>query len=162
MSSFDVLAYVLRDATFAASNMTALPLVDRFAFLCDFLLIVLHLGLNDDVPKNTDPLNRISHFEVPFNEISNKFRRLLITHYSVLRGRMLVLAGIINCDIGVWESDLSTYLRDKYSGIMPPGTGNVVEMFPLLIWKGTTDVVNGWGVLLTTQPSSPAATPVLS
>ena len=56
----------------------------------------------------------ISHLEPLFNEISNKFRRFFITHYSVVRARMLVLASVINRDIGVRESDLSTFVRDKY------------------------------------------------
>ena len=94
--------------------------MDRFALLRDSLLAVLRLGLNDEVPGNAEPLNRISHLEASFNEISNKFRRFLISHYSVVRGRMLVLAGVINRDIGVWESGLSTFVRDKYSGTMSP------------------------------------------
>ena len=100
-SSFYVLVYVPRDATFAASDMTALPIMDRFAFLRDSLLTMLRLGLNDEVLGNTEPLNRISHLVASFNEISNKFRRFVITHYSAVRGRMLVLAGVINRDIGV-------------------------------------------------------------
>ena len=99
MSSFDVLAYMPRDATFAASDMTVLPVMDRFALLRDSLLTVLRLGLNDDASENAEPLNRISHLEASFNEISNKFRRLLITHHSAVQGSMLVLAGVINRDI---------------------------------------------------------------
>ena len=71
MSSFYVLVNVPRDATFAASDMTALPIMDRLAFLRDSLLTMLHLGLNDEVLENTEPLNRISHLEASFNEISN-------------------------------------------------------------------------------------------
>ena len=103
--------------------------MDRFVLLCDSLLAVLRLGLNDDVPEDAEPLNRISHLEASFNEISNKFHRFFITHYSVVRGRMLVLGGIINHGIGVWESDLSTLVRDKYSGTMPPGSGTSSRCF---------------------------------
>ena len=96
------------------SNMTVLPLMNRFALLRDSTLTVLCLGLNDGVPKDAEPLNRISPLlEASFNEISNTFHRFRITYYSVVRGRML-LAGVINRDIGVWESDLSTFVRDKY------------------------------------------------
>ena len=66
-SSFDVLAYVPRDAAFAASDMIALLIMDRFALLCNSLLTVLHLGLNYDVPENAEPLNCISHLEASFN-----------------------------------------------------------------------------------------------
>ena len=111
MSSFDVLAYVPHDAIFAAPDMTALPLVDQFALFPDFLLTVLRLVPNDDVPKDAEPLNRISHLAASFNEKSNKFRRFFITHYSVAPGLMVVLAGVINRDIGVWESNLSTFVR---------------------------------------------------
>ena len=104
MTSFEVLAYVSRDATFASSDMIALPLMDRFALFRDFLLPVLDLGLNDDVPTHAEPLNRISRLEVLFNGISNKLYRFLITHYS-FRGHLLVLTGVINRDIGVWKSD---------------------------------------------------------
>ena len=55
MSSFNVLVYVPRDATFAASDMTALPIMDHFAFLRDSLLTVLRLGLNDEAPKIRSP-----------------------------------------------------------------------------------------------------------
>ena len=105
--------------------------MDRFALLRDSLLTVLSLGLNDEVPEDAESLNRISHHKASFNEISNTFSRFLITHYSAVRGRMLVLAGVINRDIGVWESDLSTFVRDKYSGTMPPGASTGIEMFPL-------------------------------
>ena len=67
MSSFNVLAYVPRDATFATSDKTALLFMDRFALLRYCLLIVLRLGLNDDVPKDAEPLNRISRLEISFN-----------------------------------------------------------------------------------------------
>ena len=143
MSSFDVLAYVPRNATFAASDTTGLPLMGHFALLRDSLLNVLHLGLNDDILDNAEPLSRISHLEASFNETSNKFRRFLITHYSVVRGSMLVIAGVINRDIGVWESDLSTLVRDKYSGTMPPGVGTAIEKFPLPAWEGMTDFLDG-------------------
>ena len=145
MTSFDLFAYVPRDATFTASDMTALPPMDRFALLRDSLLTVLHLDLNNDVPEDAEPLNRISHLEASFNEISNKFRRFLTTYYSVVRGRMLVLAGAISRDIGVWESDLSTFVGVKYSGAMTPGASTVLEMFPLPAWKGMTDFVNMGG-----------------
>ena len=72
---------------------------------------------------------------------------------------MVVLAGVINCDIGVWESDLSTLVRDEFSGTMPPGAGTVIEMFPLSAWKGMTDFVSGGRVLLAMQPLSPAPAP---
>ena len=123
MSSFDVLTYVPRVAIFGASDMTALPLADHFALLRDSLLTVVHLGLNGDVPEDAESLNRIYHLDASFNDISNKFRRFLIAHHSVVHGRMLVLAGAVNRDIGVWESDLSKFVRDKYSGTMPPGAG---------------------------------------
>ena len=144
MSSFGVLAYVPRDATFAASDMTALSLMDRFALLRDPLLTVLRLGLNNDVPEDTEPLNRVPHLEASFNEISNKFRRFLIAHYSVVCGRTLVFAAVINRYIGVWENDLSTFFRDKCPGIIPPEVGTVIEMFTLPAWK-ETDFVNGGG-----------------
>ena len=60
LSLFDVLAYVPRDATFAALDMTAFQLMDRIAFLRDSLLTVLRTGLNDDVPEDAEPLNRIA------------------------------------------------------------------------------------------------------
>ena len=143
MSSFDVLAYVPRDATFAALDMTALPLMDHFALLRNYLLTVLRLGLNDEVPEDAEPLNRVSRLEASFKEISNKFRRFLITHYGVVRGRILVLADVINRDIGVWESELSTFVRHKYSETMPPGASTVIDMFPPPTWKGMADFVNG-------------------
>ena len=99
-----MLAYVPRDATFAAVDTTALSLMDRFALHRDSLLTVLRLSLNDEVPEDAEPLNRISHLVALFNEMSNKFHRLLITHYSVVRGRMLVLADVINRDIGVGQA----------------------------------------------------------
>ena len=128
MSSFQVLAYVPRDATFAASDMTALPL-DHAASRPEY-----------DVPKYTEPLNRIYRLEPSFNEIFTKFSMVLLTHDSVvrscmlalagvLRGRMLVLAGAFNHDIGIRKSDLSIFVRDKCSGTMPPGAGTIVEMF---------------------------------
>ena len=159
MSSFDVLASVPRDATFAASDMTVLPLMDRFALLRDSLLTVLRLGLNDDVPEDAEPLNPISHLEASFNEILNKFRRFLITHYSVARGRMLVLAGVINRDNGLWESDLSALVRDKYERTMPPGASTAIKIFSLPTWKGMTNFVSGGGMLLVMQPLSPAPVP---
>ena len=113
------------------------------------------------IPEDAEPLNRISHHKASFNEISNKFSRFRITHYSVVRGRMLVLAGVINRDIGVWESDLSTFVRDTYSGTMPPGASTVIEVFPLPDWKGMTYFINGGRVLLAMQPLSlvPAPAP---
>ena len=62
-SSFDVLAYVPRDETFAASDKTSLPLVDRFALLRDSMLTVLRLGVNNDVTEDAEPLDRISHLD---------------------------------------------------------------------------------------------------
>ena len=131
MRSFDVLAYLPRDATFTALDITSLPLMDHFALLCDVLLAVLCLGLNNDVPEDTETLNCISRLKASFNEISNKFRMFLFTRYWVIRGRMLVLAVVIQRDIGGWESDPTTLVRDKYSRTMPPGSSAVVEMFPL-------------------------------
>ena len=142
--------------------MTVLTLIDLFALLFDPLLTVLLLGLNDDVPEDAEPLNRTHHLETSFNEISNKFRRFLITRYSVVRGRMLVLAGVINRNIGVWESDLYTFVRNKYSRTMSPGASTVIAMFPLLAWKGMTYFANGRGVLLVMQPLSPAPSPAPS
>ena len=110
MSSFDELEYVPRDAAFAASDMTALPLMNRFALLRDFLWTVLLLGLNDDVLEDAEPIHRSSYLEASFNEIAKKFRRFVITFYSVVRGCMLVLAAVNNRDISVWESDLSTFV----------------------------------------------------
>ena len=130
MSSFDVFAYVSHDANVAASDMTALPLMDRFALLRSSLLTVLRLGLNDDVPEDAEALNRISHLEASFSNISIMSRRFLITYYIVFRTRMLVLAGGISRDIGVWENDMSTFLRDKCSETMPPGAGTIIELFP--------------------------------
>ena len=124
-----MLTYVPRDANFAASNITVLPLMDRFAVFRDSSLTVLRLGLNDGVPKPGEPLSCIFHFEATFNEIFNKFRMLLITHYSVVRGCILVLAAVINRDIGVWGSGLSTFVRHEYSGTVPPGAGAVIEIF---------------------------------
>ena len=131
MGLFNVFAYVAHDATFAASDMTALLLMDHFALLRDSLLTVLRLGLNDEVLENTQPLNYISRLEASFNDISDKLSMFFITHYSVVRDRMLVHAGVINRDISVYESDLSKFVRDKYSGAMPPGAGTAIEMFPV-------------------------------
>ena len=131
MSSFYELEYVPRDAAFAASDMSALPLMNRFALLRDFLLTVLLLGLNDDVLEDAEPIHRSSYLEASFNEIAKKFRRFVITYYSVVRGCMPVLAGVNNCDISVWESDLSTFVRGKNSGIKPPGASTVIELFSL-------------------------------
>ena len=64
--------------------------------------------------RRQSPSNRIYHLEASSKNISNNFRSFLITHYSVVRGRMLVLAVVNNHDIGVWESDLSTFVLDKY------------------------------------------------
>ena len=158
MSSFTVPAYVPHDAIFAASDMAALPLMDRFALLRDYLLTVLRLGLNDDVPKDAEPLDRVSHLVASFNEISNTFRRFLIAHYSVVRGRMRVVAGVINRDIGVWESDLSTLVRDKNSGATPPGASTVIEMFPLPARKGMTGLLTGGGCC---SPCNPCRLPPL-
>ena len=97
--------------------MTTFPHTDPFILLRDSLLTVVRLGLNDDVPEDTESLNRISHL------VPNKFRRFLITHYSVFRGCILELAGAINRDIGVWESDLSKFVRDKFLETMPSGAG---------------------------------------
>ena len=141
MSSFDVLVYVPRDATFSASDMTAFPLTDRFALLRDSLLTVPRLGLNDDVPGNAEPLNSILHLKASFNEIPNKFRRFR----SVVRGRMLVLTGVTNRDIGVWKSNLSTFMRDRYSGAMPPGADTAIDMLPLPARKGMTGSVSSGG-----------------
>ena len=137
--------YVPRDTTFAALDMTVLLLMDPFPLLRDSLLTVLRLGLNDDVPEDTKPLNRISRLEASFNEISNKFRMFFIPHYSVVGGSMIVFACAINRDVGVWERTLPTSVRDKYSGTMPPGGSAVIEMFPLPTWKGVTDFVNERG-----------------
>ena len=101
MSSFDVLACVPPNATFAASDMTAFSLMDRLALLRDPLLTVLRLGLNNDVPEDAELLNRVPHLEVSFNEISNKFRRFLIAHYSAVCGRMFVFTAVISRYIGV-------------------------------------------------------------
>ena len=54
---------------------------------------------------------------------------------GVVSGRMLVLAGVINREIGVWYNGLSIFVRNKYSGIMPSGAGTVIDMFPLPAWK---------------------------
>ena len=162
MSSLDELAYVRRDAILVASDMADLPLVYRFALHRDFLLTVLRLGVNDDVPENAEPLDSNSSLEASFSEISNKFRRFLIAHYGVTRGRMPVFAGVINRDIGLWESYLSAFMRGKDLGTMRPDTGAVVEMFTLPDWKGMTCFVNGGGVLLATQTLSPAPVPAPS
>ena len=129
MSSFDVFADVSRDVNITASNMTALPLMDHFALLRSSLLTVLRLGLNDAVPEDAEALNRISRLEASFSNISNMFRRFPVTYYIVVRTRMLVFAGGINRDIGVWENDLSTFLRDKCSGTLPLGAGTTIELF---------------------------------
>ena len=86
MSSFDMLTYVSREVIFAASDMTPFPHTDPFILLRDSLLTFVRLGLNDDVLEDTESLNRISHLDASFNDIPNKFRRFLITHYSVFRG----------------------------------------------------------------------------
>ena len=52
-------------------------------------------------------------------------------------------ADVINREIGVWKSDQSTSVRDKYSGTMPSGAGTVIEMFPLTAWKGMMVFVHG-------------------
>ena len=75
---------------------------------------------------------------------------------------MLVLAGVINHDIGVWESDLSKFVCDKYSGTMTPGVSSVIEMFALPARKGITDFVNKEGVLLAKPPASPVPAPAPS
>ena len=123
------------------------------------MLTALRFGLNGDVPEDAEPLNRIPHLEASFNEISDKIRRFLITHYRVVRGHMLVLAGVINRDIDVWESDLSTFVIDKCSGTMPPGASTVIEMLPLPAWKGMTGFVDRGRVLLAMQPLSPSPAP---
>ena len=84
---------------------------------------------------------------------------ILITHYSVVRGRMLILAGVINRDIGVWENSLSTFVRDKYSGTMPPRASTVIE---IPAWKGITDFDRRGGVLLAMKPLSPTPAPAQS
>ena len=71
---------------------------------------------------------------------------------------MLVLAGVINRDIDVWESDLSTFVRDKYSGIMPSGASTVIEIFPLPARKGMAGFVNGVGCC---SPCNPCRLPPL-
>ena len=109
-------------------------------------------GSQQIISSDAEPLNISSFPQASFNEISNKFSRFHITHYSIVHGRILVLAGVINRDIGVWESGLSTFVRDKYAGIMPPGAGTVIEMFPLPSWERTMDFVFGGGVLLAMQP----------
>ena len=96
----------------------------------------------------------ISHIEASFNEISNKFRRFLIMHYNVGRGRMLVLAGVINRDIGVWKSDLSTVVGKKYSGTIPRDVYSPHgEMDDGFYQQGG----GGGGVLLAIQPLSPTS-----
>ena len=87
--------------------------MDRAVLLRDSLLTVLYLGINDHVPEDMEPLNCISRLEASFNEISTKFCRFLITHYSIVHRRMIMIAGVINRDIGAWKSDLSTFVRDK-------------------------------------------------
>ena len=81
---------------FAASDLTALPLMDRFTLLRYSLLTVPRLDLNHGVPEDMEHLNRTYHIETSFNKIFNKFHRFLIMHCSVIRGRMLLLAGVIN------------------------------------------------------------------
>ena len=75
--------------------------------------------------------NCISYLKASFSEISKTFRKFLITHYSVVRGRMLVLASIINHDSSMWERGLSIFVREKYSQTMPLGADTVIAMFPL-------------------------------
>ena len=93
------------------------------------------------VSSDSEPLNRISHHEALFNKISNKFCRFLIANYIVVLGGMLVFAGVTNYETGVWKSNLSTSVRDKYSETMSPGAGCVIEMFPLPVWKGMMNFV---------------------
>ena len=157
-----MLPYVLRDATFAASDRTALPLLHRFGLLCDSLLSALRPGLNDGVREDAESLNRISRLEVSFNEISNKLCRFLITHYSVVCRCMLVLAAIIKNHIGVRTSDRSRFVLDKCSGTMPPGAGAVIEMSPLSAWKGATYFMNVRRVLLAIQLLLRVPAPALS
>ena len=147
MSTFHVLAYALRDATFAGSSMAALPLMDRCTLLHDSLRTALRIGRNGDAPNQVhmEPLRHTFHLVVSLSDISYESRRFFITYYSVVRGRMFVVAGVINLDIGVWENDLSTFMRGEYSGTIPPGAGTVIEMFPLLTWKGRTGFVDRGG-----------------
>ena len=72
ISLFDVLAYGPRDATFAASDITALPLMGRFGLLYNSFLTGMRFSLNDDVPKVAESINRISRLEAWFNESSTR------------------------------------------------------------------------------------------
>ena len=88
--------------------------------------------------------------------------RFFIPHHRVVRGRLLVLTNVINLDFGVWESDMSTFARDKYPGTLPLGAAIVIEMFPLPAWKGVVDFINGGRVWWAIQPLSPAPAPTPS
>ena len=76
---------------------------------------------------------------------------------------MLVVAGVINRDIGVCESD-STFVRDKYSETMARGAGTIIKMFPLPAWKAMTGfgIGRGGGGVAGHAPLSPPPAPASS
>ena len=105
--------------------MTVLPLIDRFALLRDSALTMLRLGLNGDILEDAEPVFLASRPRPTRSPASSA------GSYSEVRRRMLVLAGVINHDIGVWKINLPIFVRDKYSGTMPPGADTVIEMSTL-------------------------------
>lgn len=119
ISLFDVFVYVPSDAEFSTSDMTDLPLVDQFAILQDSLLTVMRLVLNEDVPEYFQPLQSIACLDASFKDIADKFRSSLIIPHSAVRSQISVLTTLLNRDFGKWESDLSKFVRDIYSGTVP-------------------------------------------
>ena len=116
MSSFDVLAYVPRNASFAASDMTAFSRTDHMALFRDFLLIELCLGLYDDAPQSYLSLRGLVQQDL------QQAQQVSDHTLQCIRARMLVLACVINRSIAVRESDLFTYVRCNYLGTVPPNS----------------------------------------
>lgn len=83
----------------------------------------MRVGLNVDVPEHTEPFYRNFRVEFFFSAISYTFHRLLIIPHSVVCKNMPLLAAVINPDIGVWGSDLYSFVRDNYLGTGFPLSG---------------------------------------
>lgn len=60
LGSFYVFAVVPRDAKLDASDITAMSLMDCFVILCESGMLMLHLGLSEDVTDDQEPLRPIS------------------------------------------------------------------------------------------------------
>lgn len=106
---------------------------------------MLSLDLDRHPPADFEPLDRISRLEAALNDISDKFRRFLITHHGLVSGRISILAGVINRDLDEWESVLSRFGRDNYPTTSPPGLEAAIIMSPLPVSKGMAGFVNGGG-----------------